>query len=140
MHIRCLVWTYLNTHLPTSLVKVNVIIPHSHTLQIHVPLRTVSNWHNSLVVKRVFFECFDCFMPLLYIAFYQLDVITLKAEIVSLFMSMYVCMYLRAIILLYTPSSLPHSPSSSDVRACKTGSIPFPTPHVHMVQVMKYVV
>lgn len=39
------------------------------------------------MVKRVFFECFDCFMPLFYIAFYQLDVITLRAEIVSLFMS-----------------------------------------------------
>lgn len=49
--------------------------------------RTVSRWHSSLVVKRVFFECFDCFMPLFYIAFYQLDVITLRAEIVSLFMS-----------------------------------------------------
>jgi hypothetical protein len=49
--------------------------------------RTVQRWHNSLVVKRVFFECFDCFMPLFYIAFYQLDVVTLRAEIVSLFMS-----------------------------------------------------
>lgn len=50
--------------------------------------RTVQRWHSSLVVKRVFFECFDCFMPLFYIAFYQLDVITLRAEIASLFMSM----------------------------------------------------
>lgn len=49
--------------------------------------RTVHRWHSSLVVKRVFFECFDCFMPLFYIAFYQLDVITLRAEIASLFMS-----------------------------------------------------
>lgn len=49
--------------------------------------RTVHRWHSSLVIKRVFFECFDCFMPLFYIAFYQLDVITLRAEIVSLFMS-----------------------------------------------------
>ena len=49
--------------------------------------RTVQRWHSSLVVKRVFFECFDCFMPLFYIAFYQLDVITLRAEIASLFMS-----------------------------------------------------
>lgn len=49
----------------------------------------MQRWHNSLVVKRVFFECFDCFMPLFYIAFYQLDVITLKMEIVSLFMSMF---------------------------------------------------
>lgn len=46
------------------------------------------------MVKRVFFECFDCFMPLFYIAFYQLDVITLRAEIVSLFMSMLALYYI----------------------------------------------
>ena len=50
-------------------------------------LRTVHRWNSSLVIKRVFFECFDCFMPLFYIAFYQLDVVTLRAEIASLFMS-----------------------------------------------------
>ena len=55
---------------------------HSYTLS-----RTVHRWNSSLVVKRVFFECFDCFMPLFYIAFYQLDVVTLRAEIASLFMS-----------------------------------------------------
>lgn len=49
--------------------------------------RTFREWHSALVVKRVCFECFDCFMPLFYIAFYQLDVVTLRAEIVSLFMS-----------------------------------------------------
>lgn len=49
--------------------------------------RTMSEYHSALVVKRVVFECFDCFMPLFYVAFYQLDVITLRAEIVSLFMS-----------------------------------------------------
>ena len=48
--------------------------------------RTVQSWRNSLVVKRVFFECFDCFLPLFYIAFYQLDVVTLQAEIFGLFM------------------------------------------------------
>ena len=49
--------------------------------------RTVREWHSALVVKRVFFECFDCFMPLFYIAFFQLDVVILRAEIVTLFMS-----------------------------------------------------
>lgn len=49
--------------------------------------RTVQSWHSSLVIKRVSFECFDCFMPLLYIAFYQMDVVTLRTEIASLFMS-----------------------------------------------------
>ena len=52
--------------------------------------RTVQSWHSSLVIKRVSFECFDCFMPLLYIAFYQMDVVTLRTEIASLFMSAYI--------------------------------------------------
>lgn len=56
-------------------------------LLVYVLCRTTHEWQNSLVVKRVFFEGLDCFMPLFYIAFYQLDVITLRAEIVSLFTS-----------------------------------------------------
>ncbi len=51
------------------------------------PHRTEGRWHASMVIKRVTFECVDCFMPLFYIAFYQLDIITLRAEIASLFMS-----------------------------------------------------
>lgn len=58
-----------------------------HSLHLFLSFRTYREWHSALVVKRVCFECFDCFMPLLYIAFYQLDVVTLRAEIVSLFMS-----------------------------------------------------
>ena len=66
--------------------------PHTRSLfsmtHMHIMLlRTVHRWNSSLVIKRVFFECFDCFMPLFYIAFYQLDVVTLRAEIASLFMS-----------------------------------------------------
>ena len=53
------------------------------------------------MVKRVFFECFDCFMPLFYIAFYQLDVITLRAEIVSLFMSECVCVCVCVRVCVY---------------------------------------
>ena len=64
-------------------IRLAVSLPYS----LPPPPRTVHKWHSSLVVKRVFFECFDCFMPLFYIAFYQLDVVTLRAEIASLFTS-----------------------------------------------------
>ena len=59
---------------------------HMYT-HMYMHTRTEQRWHSSLVIKRVTFECTDCFMPLFYIAFYQLDVITLRAEITSLFMS-----------------------------------------------------
>ena len=67
-----------------SLVVYLIHLPpptHTHTR------RTEGRWHASMVIKRVTFECVDCFMPLFYIAFYQLDIITLRAEIASLFMS-----------------------------------------------------
>ena len=40
---------------------------------------------NSLIIKRVLFEVFDCFLPLFYIAFYQLNVVALRRELVGLF-------------------------------------------------------
>lgn len=49
--------------------------------------RTMERWYSSLVAKRVVFLAIAYFMPLFYTAFYQLDVIVLKAEIASLFMS-----------------------------------------------------
>ncbi|XP_028413837.1 anoctamin-8-like [Dendronephthya gigantea] len=47
--------------------------------------RTESEWGRSLIVKRVAFEAFDCFLPLFYIAFYQLDVVNLRRELLGLF-------------------------------------------------------
>lgn len=47
--------------------------------------RTESEWSRSLIVKRVAFEAFDCFLPLFYIAFYQLDVVNLRRELLGLF-------------------------------------------------------
>ena len=38
-----------------------------------------------MTVKRVLFELFDCFLPLFYIAFYQLDIVSLRRELVGLF-------------------------------------------------------
>ena len=77
-----------HTHCP-PLTPLPLTSSHSSLLPFHHnPIsRTMHRWNSSLVIKRVFFECFDCFMPLFYIAFYQLDVVTLRAEIASLFMS-----------------------------------------------------
>lgn len=47
--------------------------------------RTEREWNNSLITKRVLFEVFDCFIPLFYIAFYQLNVVALRRELVGLF-------------------------------------------------------
>ncbi|XP_048585783.1 anoctamin-8 [Nematostella vectensis] len=47
--------------------------------------RTEREWNNSLIIKRVMFEVFDCFLPLFYIAFYQLNVVALRRELVGLF-------------------------------------------------------
>lgn len=47
--------------------------------------RTEKDWDNSLIIKRVLFEVFDCFLPLFYIAFYQLNVVALRRELVGLF-------------------------------------------------------
>lgn len=47
--------------------------------------RTERDWDNSLIIKRVLFEVFDCFLPLFYIAFYQLNVVALRRELVGLF-------------------------------------------------------
>ena len=51
--------------------------------------RTESEWSRSLIVKRVAFEAFDCFLPLFYIAFYQLNVVNLRRELLGLFGGMF---------------------------------------------------
>lgn len=55
--------------------------------------RTERDWDNSLIIKRVFFEIFDCFLPLFYIAFYQLNVVALRRELVGLFWGMYMLVF-----------------------------------------------
>lgn len=39
----------------------------------------------SLVYKRFLFEAFDCYVALFYIAFYELDIVKLRGELVSLY-------------------------------------------------------
>ena len=68
--------------------------PNLYCLSFHFLLliRTERDWDNSLIIKRVLFEVFDCFLPLFYIAFYQLNVVALRRELVGLFWGM--CSYL----------------------------------------------
>jgi anoctamin-10 len=40
---------------------------------------------NSLVLKRFLFEAFDCYIPLVYLAFVQFDVLRLRSELVALY-------------------------------------------------------
>jgi len=47
--------------------------------------RTELQWNSSLIIKRVLFELFDCYLPLFYIAFYQLNIISLRRELIGLF-------------------------------------------------------
>ncbi|EQC29532.1 hypothetical protein SDRG_12781 [Saprolegnia diclina VS20] len=48
---------------------------------------TTESFENALVLKRFFFEAFDCYIALFYLAFCQLDVVLLKAELTSLYMA-----------------------------------------------------
>jgi len=40
---------------------------------------------NALIFKRVFFEAFDCYIALFYIAFFQFDVVRLRVELVQMY-------------------------------------------------------
>uniref|UniRef100_A0A0G4ICC1 Anoctamin transmembrane domain-containing protein n=1 Tax=Chromera velia CCMP2878 TaxID=1169474 RepID=A0A0G4ICC1_9ALVE len=48
--------------------------------------RTQSEFESALLLKRFIFEALDCFLPLVYIAFYEADIVGLRRELVSLFM------------------------------------------------------
>ena len=43
--------------------------------------RLARDYEDSLILKRVLFECFDCYIALLYIAFYQLNCTRLRSEV-----------------------------------------------------------
>eukprot|EP00794_Sanderia_malayensis_P011886 gene11886-13118_t len=47
--------------------------------------RTEQQYNSSLIIKKVLFELFDCYLPLFYIAFYQLNIISLRRELIGLF-------------------------------------------------------
>jgi anoctamin-10 len=47
--------------------------------------RLQSSYNNSLIIKRFVFEFCDCFLYLLYIGIYSLNINMLKTNLVSLF-------------------------------------------------------
>jgi anoctamin-10 len=47
--------------------------------------RSQSQFESSLILKRFFFEAFDCYLPLFYLAFYELDAKLLKLELMALY-------------------------------------------------------
>jgi len=47
--------------------------------------RTEASHVNSLILKRFFFEAFDCYISLFYLAFYELDVMKVRSELVALY-------------------------------------------------------
>ena len=63
-------------------------------------------------MKRVLFELFDCYLPLFYIAFYQLNIIALRRELVGLFWGKFIS---NASHIEYHYTTGPHRPSSCDV-------------------------
>ncbi|KAL3923734.1 MAG: hypothetical protein SGILL_001484 [Bacillariaceae sp.] len=46
---------------------------------------TEESFQNSLILKRFLFECFDCYVALFYLAFYERDVERLRMELVAVF-------------------------------------------------------
>ncbi|XP_065833339.1 anoctamin-10-like [Oscarella lobularis] len=47
--------------------------------------RSMDDWRNSLIGKRVIFEALNCFIAPLYITFYQMDVAALRRQMMRLF-------------------------------------------------------
>merc|ERR550537_996203 len=47
--------------------------------------RTPTQHENALYVKRFFFEAFDCYIALFYLAFIENDIVLLRRELVSLY-------------------------------------------------------
>lgn len=46
-----------------------------------------SNFENSLIVKRFIFEFFDCFLPLIYFGWWELDFVTLRQNVIATFIA-----------------------------------------------------
>ena len=43
--------------------------------------RTELEYENNVIIKRFFFEAFDCYIALFYLAFFQFDVVRLRLEL-----------------------------------------------------------
>ena len=44
-----------------------------------------STYDNSLIIKRFSFEFFDCFLPLIYLGWYELDFALLRQTVIMLY-------------------------------------------------------
>jgi len=49
--------------------------------------KTDEDYENSLILKRFLFEAFDCYISLFYLAFFELDIMRLRSELMALFTS-----------------------------------------------------
>ena len=49
--------------------------------------KTDEDFENSLILKRFLFEAFDCYISLFYLAFFELDIIRLRSELMGLYTS-----------------------------------------------------
>jgi len=47
--------------------------------------RTDNDHNNSLIIKRIFFECFDCYIALFYLAFFKCDINALRTDLFGLY-------------------------------------------------------
>lgn len=47
-------------------------------------VRTDHDFNNSLIVKRIFFESFDCYIALFYLAFCKFDINALRTDLFGL--------------------------------------------------------
>eukprot|EP01006_Ploeotia_vitrea_P047465 TRINITY_DN67131_c4_g1_i1.p1 TRINITY_DN67131_c4_g1~~TRINITY_DN67131_c4_g1_i1.p1 ORF type:complete len:663 (-),score=77.58 TRINITY_DN67131_c4_g1_i1:95-1846(-) len=80
------------SYIPVCLHAIVIALMNSNYRKLAEKLTEWENWRTdrefefALVVKRLCFEFCDCFLPLFYIAFYTLDIMALRSELVSLFM------------------------------------------------------
>jgi Calcium-activated chloride channel len=59
--------------------------PHAEKLTALENHRTAHAHRTSLIFKRICFEAFDCYIALFYLAFWQCDVLKVRAELKALF-------------------------------------------------------
>eukprot|EP00665_Eupelagonemidae_sp_cell47_P005344 gene5344-759_t len=76
LHRRGAVPPPCDSHNPTLLARVG---------SAHRPPSLEEEYENSLVLKRFFFEAFDCYIALFYVGFVQQDIRKLRRELIALY-------------------------------------------------------
>lgn len=72
-------------HVVTILNLNNLYQGMAHWLTDNENPRTALEYENSVILKRFFFESFDCYIALFYLAFFQFDVLRLRVELVGMY-------------------------------------------------------